>query len=151
MLSRWPSICPSVRLFIVYTYVRPLALPSRSIIKVFMNGFHSNFSYIFVLRMLHLKLLMGIFRQFITELKLLSSTKNGLGLHFLHYLEYHDETSQKWEKLQKLYNTIEIVLSVAICSCPGAIYMNKIMKQSIYGKSKFEVVLLETCSKWSEW
>ena len=79
MLSRWPSICPSVRLFIVYTYVRPLALPFRSIIKVFRNGFHSNFSYAFVLRMLHLELLMGIFRQFITELRLLSSTKKCFG------------------------------------------------------------------------
>ena len=95
MLSRWPSICPSVRLFIVYTYVRPHALPFRSIIKVFMNGFHSNFSYAFVFRMLHLELLMGIFRQFITELRLLSSTRNGLGLYFLYYLAYHDETSQK--------------------------------------------------------
>ena len=65
------SVRPSVR----SPYVRPSALCFRSITKVFINEFHSNFAYIFVSRMSRLGLLMGKLRQFITELWHLSMVK----------------------------------------------------------------------------
>ena len=49
MFSRWPSMCLSFS-SVRSPYIRPSALRFRSITKVFINGFHSNFAYAFVLR-----------------------------------------------------------------------------------------------------
>ena len=61
MFSRGPSICPSVR----STYVRPSAFRFHSITYSFINRFHLDFAYAFVLTMSRLRLLMGIFEHFI--------------------------------------------------------------------------------------
>ena len=68
MVSRWspvsPSVCPSVR----PSYVRPSVFRFRMITSVNINGFSPNLVCALILWRSGLGLLMGKFRQFLTEL-----------------------------------------------------------------------------------
>ena len=64
MVSRWSSVSLSVR----SSYVRPSIFRFRMIIRVNINGFSPNLVCALILWRSGLELLMGKFRQFLTEI-----------------------------------------------------------------------------------
>ena len=53
----------------------------------------------------------------------------------------------KWQDISVDINTLS---AGAVCPCPGAIYMYKIMKKKLY-KIRLQRNFLETCNRWLKW